>query len=160
MKNLGLFCLLLTCIVLESCEKSQSQKDAEAAKVESENPLKVECYKSLYESDTIDLKINTLKSGKITGNMEMKLLDMPIKTGKITGEFHGDTLIVDYSFYQGANDKKTFKNPMAFLKKGNELILGSGKIETYLGRSYFVKGTPIDFESVKYKFSTVDCADK
>ena len=49
---------------------------------------------------------------------------------------------------------------MALLKKGNELILGNGKIETYLGASYFAKGQPIDFENVKYKFATVDCVDK
>ena len=49
---------------------------------------------------------------------------------------------------------------MAMLKKGNELILGSGKIETYLGSSYFAKDTPIDFEKVKYKFTTVECVDK
>lgn len=49
---------------------------------------------------------------------------------------------------------------MALLKRGNELILGNGKIETYLGRSYFAKDTPIDFEKVKYKFTTVDCVEK
>jgi hypothetical protein len=49
---------------------------------------------------------------------------------------------------------------MAMLKKENELILGSGKIETYLGKSYFAKGTPIDFDRVKYKFTKVECNDK
>lgn len=48
---------------------------------------------------------------------------------------------------------------MAFLKRGNELILGNGKIQTTLGASYLVKGT-IDFERVKFKFTTVDCIDK
>lgn len=160
MKNLGLFCLLLACIGLQSCKKEQSQKDVETTPVQAEEPISVACYKALYESDTVDLKINTLKDGKVTGNMVMKIIDMPKKIGKITGEFKGDTLFVDYTFYQGAYDKKIFKNPMAFLKKGNELILGSGKIETYLGRSYFAKDKPIDFEKVKYRFTTVDCVDK
>ena len=39
-------------------------------------------------------------------------------------------------------------------------ILGNGKIETSMGASYFVKGVPIDFERVKYKFTAVDCAAK
>jgi len=160
MKNLGLFCLLLACIGLQSCKKEQSQKDVETTPVQAEEPISVACYKALYESDTVELKINTLKNKKITGNMVMKILDMPKKTGTIAGEFHGDTLFVDYRFYQGAYEKKIFKNPMAFLKKGNELILGSGKIETYLGRSYFAKDKPIDFEKVKYRFTTVDCVDK
>jgi hypothetical protein len=158
MKNLGLFCLLLACIGLQSCKKEQSEKKVETTP--AAEPTSVACYQALYESDTVDLKMNTLKDGKITGDMVMKIIDMPKKTGKITGEFKGDTLFVDYSFYQGAYEKKIFKNPMAFLKKGNELILGSGKIETYLGRSYFAKDKPIDFEKVKYRFTTVECMDK
>ena len=160
MKNLGMFCLLLACIGLQSCKKDQSKKDTEATKALAEKPISTECYKALYEQDTLELKINTLKNGKVNGDMVMKLLDMPKKVGKIIGEFRGDTLFVDYSFIQGANDKKVFKNPMAFLKQEDKLILGSGKIETYLGRSYFAKDTPIDFDRVKYKFTNVDCVDK
>lgn len=158
MKNLGLFCLLLACIGLQSCKKNETPKDVETTK--AEKPISAACYKALYEKDTIDLKINTLNNGKITGDMVMKIIDRPEKVGKIEGKFHGDTLFVDYTFIQGTYDKKVFKNPMAILKKGNELILGSGKIETYLGRSYFAKDTPIDFEKVKYKFTTVECVDK
>lgn len=157
MKNLGLFCLLLACIGLESCNKNQKNVDIQA---QAEKPLSIQCYKALYEQDTIELKINTLKSGKISGNMVMKIIDMPKKVGEIAGEFRGDTLFAAYTFIQGANDKVTFKNPMAFLKRGNELILGNGKIQTTMGASYFVKGTPIDFDRVKYKFTNVDCVDK
>jgi hypothetical protein len=160
MKNLGLFCLLLACIGLQSCKKNETPKDVEVTKAKVEELISVACYKALYENDTIELKINTLKGDKITGDMVMKIMDKPVKTGKISGEFHGDTLFVDYTFFQGTYDKKIFKNPMAMLKKGNELILGSGKIETYLGRSYFVKDTPIDFEKVKYRFTTVECVNK
>jgi hypothetical protein len=157
MKNLGLFCLLLACIGLESCNKNPKNVDAQAL---AEKPISVQCYKALYEKDTIDLKINTLATGKITGDMVMKVFNKAEKVGKIAGEFRGDTLFVDYSFTLVANDKVIYKNPMALLKRENELILGNGKIETYLGASYFVKGQPIDFDNVKYKFATVDCVDK
>jgi hypothetical protein len=157
MKNLGLFCLLLACIALESCNKKQKAVDAP---VLPEIPVSVQCFKALYEKDTLDLKINTLKSGKISGDMVMKIENMPIKVGKIAGEFRGDTLFAAYTFIQGGNKEVTFKNPMAFLKRGNELILGNGEIETTMGASYFVKGKPIDFDNVKYKFTTADCVDK
>ena len=157
MKNLSLFCLLLICIGFESCQKKQNP---EATQAKEEKPISVECYKALYENDTINLQINTLKDGSITGNMLMKIVDSPEKTGTISGKFHGDTLFVDYSFIQGTNEERKFKNPMALLKKDNELILGNGKIETYLGRSSFVKGAPIDFDRVKYKFSKVECDNK
>lgn len=157
MKNLSLFCLLFVCIGLESCNKNQ--KDANASAL-AEKPISVQCYKALYEKDTVELKINTLQRGKISGEMEMKFLDMPIKTGTIAGELRGDTLFADYSFIQGTNDKVTFKNPIAILKRGEELILGNGQIETYLGASYFAKGKPIDFDNVKFKFTSVDCIEK
>ena len=59
MKNLGLFCLLLACVGLESCNKKP--KDVE---VQAEKPVSSQCYKALYENDTLDLKINTLKNEK------------------------------------------------------------------------------------------------
>ena len=159
MKKATLFCMFLTCIAFVSCNKNQSQKSIEDQNL-AEKPVSVQCYNAIYETDTIDLKINTLKDGKISGNMDMKLLNMPIKVGKISGEFRGDTLFADYTFIQGTNDKVIFKNPMAFLKRGEELILGNGKIITYLGVSSFAKGEPIDFENVKYKFNKTDCVDK
>lgn len=156
MKNLGLFCLLLACIGLESCNKKP--KEVEVKEV-AEKPTSVQCYKALYEKDTIELKVNTLSTGKITGDMVMKVFNKAEKVGTIAGEFRGDTLFADYSFVSG-KDKAIYKNPMALLKRNNELILGNGKIETYLGASYFAKGQPIDFDNVKYKFIVVDCVEK
>lgn len=160
MKTPVLFCLLLVCIGLQSCNKNKDEKVVQGSKVPVEKPINVQCYKALYEKDTINLKLNTLKNGEITGDMEMKFFNMPKKVGKIAGEFSGDTLFASYTFIEGTNEKITFKNPMAFLKRGNELILGNGKIQTTMGASYFVKDAPIDFDRVKFKFSTVDCATK
>ena len=160
MKNIGLSTLLLLFIVFGSCKKNQGDNEDQKNKVIDEKPISVECYQSIYENDTINLSVNVLKSGGINGDMLMKLENMPIKNGKIAGEFRGDTLFVAYTFFQGENTLKTFKNPMAFLKRGEELILGNGKIEMSMGASYFVKGEPIDFERVKYIFSKVECPSK
>lgn len=156
MKKISVFCLLLVCIGFVSCKKEEKQK----AKLPAEKPISVACYEALFEKDTIELRMNTLKSGKITGNMVMKIFNMPENVGEIIGEFHGDTLFADYSFVKGKNGKEIFKNPIAILKKGDELVLGNGKIETYLGASYFDKKTPIDFDRVKYKFKNVNCVEK
>ncbi|TDD94865.1 hypothetical protein [Flavobacterium cellulosilyticum] len=154
MKKLGLFCFLLVCFVFISCKKT---KTIDADKLQNEKPINTNCYQAIYEKDTINLEVNTLKDGKISGEMVMKLENMPPKIGKIIGEFRGDTLFADYSFHQGANENKIFKNPIAILKRGNEFNLGNGKIENYLGASYFVKGEPVDFDNVKYKFTSIDC---
>jgi len=154
MKKLIVPFLLLTCIGFQSCKKENKQ-EVKVSK-EEEKIVSVQCYKAIYEADTIDLKLNTLKSGKISGDMKMRVAGSPEKVGKVKGEFHGDTLFVDYSFFEGKN--KTFKNPMAFLKKEAQLILGNAKMQTTMGVTYIVKDEPIDFERVKYKFTTVECA--
>jgi len=160
MRKLSVFCLLLTFIVLGSCKKEENQKEIEAAKAEANKIVSTACYRALYENDTINLKINTLKNGKIAGDMVMKVENNPDKVGKVEGEFRGDTLFADYSFIQGTNKDRTFKNPMAFLKRNDSLVLGSGEITTYLGKSSFSKGKAINFKTVKYKFSTVECLEK
>ncbi|TDD74404.1 hypothetical protein [Flavobacterium caseinilyticum] len=160
MKNPVLLCLLFACLGFQSCKENQNVKVKDKIKVQAEKPISIQCYRALYEQDTIELKLNTLKNGEITGDMDMKFFKMPKKTGKIAGEFRGDTLFASYTFIEGDNKKITFKNPMAFLKRGDELILGNGKIQTTMGASYFVKGSPIDFERVKFKLATVQCSDK
>ena len=157
MKTPLLFCLLFASIGFQSCKKNENEKLVNSKQIPVERPISVQCYKAFYEKDIIDLKMNTLKNGKITGDMIMKIFNTPQKVGKIAGEFSGDTLFVSYTFIQGDNKKVTFKNPMAFLKRGKQLILGNGKMQTTMGATYFVKGSPIDFESVKYKFTAVDC---
>ncbi|MBF7090165.1 hypothetical protein IUY40_01230 [Flavobacterium sp. ALJ2] len=160
MKNLILSFLLVSCIGLQSCKKNETQKEAETTKTDAESIINVQCYEGVYENDTINLKLNTLKNGKISGDMVMKIAGAPHKDGEITGEFKGDTLFVDYAFIEGTNKDKKFKNPMAFLKREKQLIIGNGSMEMYLGRTYFAKGKPIDFDRVKYKLETTDCVDK
>jgi hypothetical protein len=158
MRNLVLSCVLLSCIGLQSCKNDEKQKELEAVKAESEKITSVQCYKAIYEKDTLDLKLNTLKNGKISGNLVMKV-NASEKIGEVKGEFHGDTLFVDYTFKDKANNNTTFKNPMAFLKREKQLILGNGTMQTTMGVTYLVKDKPIDFVSVKYKFDSVDCKE-
>jgi hypothetical protein len=158
MKNLKLYCLLLAAIGLTSCKNKDLEKAP--AVIEVGAPINVACYEALYEQDTLNLKINTFKNGEIKGDMVMVIYNIPKKIGIIEGEFRGDTLFVDYTFTENKFKRKTFKNPMAFLKRDNQLILGNGKIETTMGHSYFIKGEAIDFDSVKYKLNVVECETK
>ncbi|MBS7255969.1 hypothetical protein [Flavobacterium branchiicola] len=158
MRNLTLSCLLLSFIGLQSCKNEEKQKAAEAAKAEGEKVVSTACYKAIYEKDTVDLKLNSLKNGKLAGDMVMKVAPSTVRTGEVTGEFRGDTLFIDYTFKDNENKDKIFKNPMALLKRNNQLILGNGTMQTTMGVTYLVKDKPIDFERVKYKFDTVECA--
>jgi hypothetical protein len=160
MKKLVVSCLLLACVGLQSCKKNDNQKELEAAKAEEEKITSVACYKAIYEKDTIDLKLNTLKNGKISGNMDMKVAGAAQRVGELKGEFRGDTLFVDYTFKEVTNKDRIFKNPMAFLKREQQLILGNGTMQTTMGVTYLVKDKPIDFDRVKYKFTATDCVEK
>ena len=100
MKNLVLPCLLVICIGFQSCKNEEKQKEAAAAKADAETIVSTECYKAIYEQDTIDLKLNTLKNGKVSGQMVMKVAPVTVRTGEVAGEFHGDTLFVDYTFIE------------------------------------------------------------
>ena len=158
MKYVYIYCLLFDFITLESCKKYQNEQVVEDVKVQSEEQISQMCYKALYQKDTIDLKINTLQNGKITGNMVMNVFNEPKMIGEISGQFRGDTLICAYTFILEPNKEITYKNPMAFLKRKNMIILGNGKLEYNMGGTYFT--SVIDFDDAKYKFTNVECNDK
>jgi hypothetical protein len=156
-RKTNLLFIMASILAITSCQDKKQDIEGTSKKQIAEKPLTVECYQAIYERDTINLKVEKFNDGKIGGNMEMQFDRMPIKKGAIAGQFSGDTLFVSYTFIEGANEKITFKNPMAFLKRGDQLILGNGKMQTTMGATYFVKGEPIDFDSVKFKFDSINC---
>lgn len=157
MKNLFLPCLFLACISFQSCKKNENPDGAPATKTEAEKFVKTECYKAIYANDTVELKLNTAKDGKITGDMVMKIEFQSPKIGEVKGEFHGDTLLANYTFTQGSDKQRFYKNPIALLKRDKQLIFGNGSIVTSLGISYFERGKTIDYDKVRFKFDPTDC---
>lgn len=149
--------VLASILAITSCQNKKQEIEGTSEKQIAEKPVAIECYQAIYERDTINLQVEKFNGCKIGGNMQMQFDKMPLKKGAISGEFSGDTLFVSYTFIEGTNEKITFKNPMAFLKRGDQLILGNGKMQTTMGATYFVKGEPIDFDSVKFKFDTIVC---
>jgi hypothetical protein len=156
MKNVTLLFIVIITITLQSC-KDNAPKSKGPLHVESQNIIPNECFTAIYENDTLRLDLDTAHPDAIVGHMVMKIYGIPEKVGTIAGKYHGDTLFASYTFSEANNKKVVFKNPLALLKKENQLILGNGEIETTMGASYFVKGKPIDFERVKYKFTPSDC---
>ena len=134
---------------------NSSDKKAETAKKDS--LINETCYASAFEKDSAAMIVKTMASGKVTGSLLIKYGDKPQNNGKIDGKFNGDTLLVDYRFNTGPDTTRAFTNPLAFLKKDGKLIMGVAQIETTLGRSYFVKGKPINYEAGKFTFAEVPC---
>lgn len=136
---------------------NQNNKTAIGAKTKTDSLVNENCYAAGFEKDSAAMNVKILASGKVTGSLLVNYADKPHNNGTINGKFNGDTLLVDYRFKTGEDTVKVYTNPLAFLKKDGKLIMGVGQIETTLGRSYFVKGKPINFEAGKFVFQEVDC---
>jgi hypothetical protein len=134
---------------------NQSGKKADTEKKDS--LINQTCYAASFDKDTAAMIVKKMASGKVMGSLWVKYGEKPQNNGKIDGKFHGDTLLVDYRFNTGGDTTKAFTNPLAFLKKNGKLIMGVAQIETTLGKSYFVKGKPINYEAGKFTFEEVPC---
>jgi len=161
MKKTSILLAFIAPLFIYSCNQGAKKNPNTSADSTS---LVNTCYIAVFEKDTAHLKTQTDTSGKIIGDLTINYgevqansLEKVTNVGTIAGEFRGDTLYVDYTHTSGSINKKGFKNPLAFLKVGENLVLGVGQIETHLGRSYFVKSKPIDYEIARFRFVPVDC---
>ncbi|MBG6236044.1 hypothetical protein IWX76_002625 [Pedobacter sp. CAN_A7] len=161
MKNLVLFTLLCASALFASCsQNNDGNKANEADAAKSDSLATTECYVAIDSNDKATLKLNTLGDGKVTGSLLIAYHEKGKNDGTLEGKFSGDTLFVDYTFKIGTDNPTEYKNPLAFLKKDGQLILGVGVIETYLGRSYFAKDKPIRFDQSKFIFDPATCEAK
>jgi len=136
-----------------ACNQSEKKNDTTA----KDSVVNQNCYAASFEKDSAAMIVKTMASGKITGSLLVKYAEKPENNGTINGKFSGDTLYVDYRFNTGNDKSNVFTNPLAFLKKDGKLMMGVAQIETTLGRSYFVKGKPINYEAGKFTFIEVNC---
>ncbi|TDG37033.1 hypothetical protein EZJ43_07095 [Pedobacter changchengzhani] len=134
-----------------------NQSDKKAVSAVKDSVLNTSCYVATFEKDIASMQMNSLASGKVSGTLVVNYAEKPRNTGTIEGKFSGDTLLVDYRFKTGKDTVSVYTNPLAFLKKDGKLIMGVGQIETTLGRSYFVKGKPINYEVGKFTFEPKAC---
>jgi hypothetical protein len=158
----SLYLLAFACFsMLFSCNQTQHS----STKINTGN-LKSgkHCYIAVFEGDSASLSFDIAANGKISGDLAINyhhtdtvLASRQPTTGTFTGEFRGDTLLADYHFTSGKNGKEQYINPIALLHKGDTLIMGKGRIYSYLGRTYFDDKTPIEFYKSRFRFAPVGC---
>lgn len=149
MKNLILLSIIVTALFFQSC--SQGHNTAPAV----DTVFTKTCYIAVDGKDTAKLTLKTFSKGA-KGKLLFNFYKKDKNDGAITGVFKGDTLLVDYGFQVG-NKKSWYRNPLAFLKKDGKLYMGVGKMETTMGKTYFRKDVPIDFEGGRFIFEPADC---
>ncbi|WP_410222160.1 hypothetical protein [Pedobacter sp.] len=155
MKKQTLILLATTLPFMFSCQQSGNGNKAESKKTVLDTVK--QCYTAGYEKDSAFLKLKITDTVNVLGDLTINYENKPANVGTVQGKFKGDTLYVDYTYKIGENDKATYANPLAFLKKDGKLFMGVGQIETAYGRSYFVKGKPINFERGKFTFEEKTC---
>ncbi|KIO77120.1 hypothetical protein TH53_10750 [Pedobacter lusitanus] len=150
MRNHLLICTILASTVLYSCNQNHgSDKSLEKA-------ISTTCYMAVDGKDTARMELGTFNKEKIKGNLVVSYDKKDNNHGEFEGSFKGDTLTVIYTFQIGKNPT-VYKNPLAFLKKDGKLIMGIGKIENVLGRTFFSKGVPIDFAQGRFTYAPIAC---
>lgn len=151
-KHHFLYSLIL--ISFAACTGNGTEKTQEVVTADSVGTKN--CYLAIDGKDSAWLNLETSTSGAIKGDLLITFEEMPKNEGLVAGTMKGDTLFLDYTFKVGTSDVVR-KNPLAFLKKDEKLILGVGVIETSLGKSYFVKDKPINFERGRFTFEATSC---
>ena len=136
-------------LFLQSCSSGNAPKAiADTAFVKS-------CYLAVDGKDTAMMTLKTF-SKTIEGNLVFNFYKKDKNDGTIKGTFRGDTLFVDYGFQAGSKES-WYKSPLVFLRKDGKLIMGIGKMQTTLGKTYFRKDVPIDFSMSRFTFEKTDC---
>ncbi|BAU55182.1 hypothetical protein [Mucilaginibacter gotjawali] len=161
MKN-GLYGLIfLAAVFLSGCghyAKNAAQQDAENYKL-SKSPE--QCYLAIYQKDSAFLKYKMMPGGRVLGRLTIKYgeleplaFEKEFDHGEIKGRFTKDTLFAEYTFADGAK-RTVYRNPLAFLKKNDHLMLGFGATENYLGRTWFIHHNLINFTRGRFQFLPV-----
>lgn len=162
-KNLSYSLIFIASCLVFGCNQPQYKGDQGDDDNASSGAIRDQCYQAIFEKDTGELKITTDQRGKVTGDLVMKYglkpntVERVINKGKVDGTFRGDTLFLNYLYTSGSLNKTLYQNPLALLKRGEQLIMGVGEIEHSVGRSYFVRNKPIDFDKGRFNFNPVAC---
>lgn len=147
----GVLALLASAIMLgTSCNQTQPEATTQLSTTER-------CYVASFQQDTAMMNLSFTGS-KIKGKMRINYGDGKVYDGTILGEQKGkgDTLILAYDFKIN-NVDKWYRNPMAFLKRGDSLVLGIGQINVVWGTGAFDETVPIDYEHARFIFAPADC---
>lgn len=142
--------LSATAFLFAACSQNQPKQATETT---TENAKVItQCYQGLSGKDSVNMTINNM-DGKVTGTLAFNFLEKDDSNGDIRGSFSGDTLFLDYVFKA---EGTVSKNPLVFLKKGDDLQQGYGDIVTYLGKTYFKDHSTIKFDQ-GFLLKSVDC---
>lgn len=116
---------------------------------------KLVCYIAIDKGDTAWLSIDTSHK-KINGLFTMSYGGKKKYDGQVKGWILGDTLKAHFDFKVNKVDK-WYRNPVAFLRKDNKLLMGVGETVLIWGSGHFDEKVPIDFDRGRFVFEPITC---
>lgn len=145
MKKIKFLPIVLALLFSGSCHRNSADQDYTAEAV---------CYTAYSGSDSASLSLRD-QYERVEGNLSLYFAGKDNLTGKIRGNFTGDTLFADYTYRLGGKNTY-YKNEIAFLRRGNKLYQGYGEITSTYGMSHLNRKLPINF-SKGFVFSPSNC---
>lgn len=123
---------------------------------EQMDPKTTACYAAIGGSDTAWLRIDT-SHAQVLGLFE---INYPKKKQRYLGQFkgvkRGDTIKGHWDFKVN-NIDKWHRNPVSFLKRNDNLLMGVGKIIMVWGSGHFDEKVPVDYDKGKFVFELATC---
>lgn len=109
-------------------------------------------YRAVKNKDTAILALN-INDKRFYGRYEISYYKVGKDSGDVRGDIRGNTLTGDFHYISNGGGWRRI--PIAFLKKENKLVQGTGVIGTYMNLPCFIAGTlnydnpPFIFEKAK-----------
>ncbi|MEO6844003.1 MAG: hypothetical protein ABI184_02455, partial [Ginsengibacter sp.] len=112
----------------------------------------ITCYGLNNGKDTVLMKIK-IDEGQVSGDLMYHYFEKDKNTGTLKGKMIGDTLLGTYTFM---SEGKESVRPVVFLKNGNEMIEGYGKLDSTTGEPDLADRSAIKFDN-KFILKQTDC---
>ena len=134
----GLILLVVLCSTIAGC--NAPRQDDGTATSNMRNP---DCYLFVQDMDTIKLALESVE-GKIKGRLTFRFFEKDDSEGVINGEMRGDTLLATYAF---TSEGLMSYREVAFLRREDSFVMGSGEILNRGNRDVFKSPELIEYDS-------------
>ena len=149
--------IFISVTILFSCNDNsasleKSTEEQHELKEPSADTNSITCYGLNNGKDTVLMKIK-IDEGQVSGDLMYHYFEKDKNTGTLKGKMIGDTLLGTYTFM---SEGKESVRPVVFLKNGNEMIEGYGKLDSTTGEPDLADRSAIKFDN-KFILKQTDC---
>lgn len=151
----SLMIYLAAAALLSACQNNSKAPATEAVTAERINEARPEkeCYRYVNNRDTISMSLEQTNQ-VVTGELSYNFFEKDKSRGKVSGIKNGDTLLLIYNF---KSEGMTSERELAFLKKGDKLIQGTGDEVEKDGSMIFKNKKQIKYDEDGVTLSETDC---